>query len=167
MEPQRFTDERGDDWLIVVDIPLVKTIRAELDVDLLRVLDDQTVLSALCDDVVRLVDLLFVCCRDQATKREIDDVEFGRRLHGDAVDRATSAFLAALCDFFPPAKRQTLRKILDKIHQVESKAHARAETLIESGRFDQAIDAELDAAEAELFRRLEATPEPGGKSSTN
>lgn len=162
-EPQRFTDERGREWRLAIDVPTIKRIRDELSIDLLRCLEDQTVLSRLVDDVVQLVDVLWLVCRDQAEGAGIDDVEFGRRLVGDAIDRAVTAFLAALCDFFPPAKRAVMRRILDKIHQVEARTLERAMTIVQSDRIDHAIERHLDAAERDLFRQLEALSEPGGK----
>lgn len=163
--PRTFHDESNRVWRITIDVPTIRKLRdhPQSGLDLTRVLDDQTILGKLIGDPVRLVDTLWLLVEDQAAVNECDDVGFGRALVGDAIDRATDAFLEALTDFFPPAKRALLKKVLAKVKQIENLAHIRADRLVDSERLDAMIHRLLDDAEDDLFRQLDPPLATGTK----
>lgn len=155
MGKQSFVDDEGRSWLIAITAPDVKRIRQVLEIDLLGVLDgDQDVLERLVTDPVMLVDVLFLCCEEEAKGRGVSDVEFGRSLRGDAIDKATNAFLESLADFFPPARRQVLRKAIGKMAEVDRKLADRINSILDGPTIDEQLERFVTDKEEELRRRL-------------
>ena len=111
-----FTDKRGDEWTVALDINVLRRVRNTLDVNLCdRIVlgrggdDDEPLLERLRDDPVLLVDLLYVLCRPQCEDRGISDEGFAAIFHGPSIEAATRALLEALDDFFQsPASKLTL-----------------------------------------------------------
>tara|TARA_R110002020_G_scaffold462046_1_gene681334 strand:- start:207 stop:671 length:465 start_codon:yes stop_codon:yes gene_type:complete len=133
-----FTDNAGREWSITITIATVKKIRGSLDIDLAA--DDlSVVLQDLGTDPVKLCDLIFVLCSDQAEKAGISDVQFGESLAGDAIDSATSAFMDELVDFTPKKKRTILRNVLDKLEVAKDLAVEKALDYLDSQEFEQEI----------------------------
>ncbi|MGC4004698.1 MAG: hypothetical protein QM811_16890 [Pirellulales bacterium] len=109
-----FVDSVGRHWTIAINIAAAKRVRNRVDVDLYKLVDGAlTSLTDLLGDPIRLVDVIYVLCEEQATAQSISDEDFGRSLAGDVIDAAVDAFMAALIDFFPDRRtRETLTKVL-------------------------------------------------------
>jgi hypothetical protein len=108
-----FRDNAGREWLVSINVAAVKRCRDLAGTDLYGLVQDRFKgLADLMGDPVRLVDVLYVLCRDEATQRGITDEDFGRAMAGDAITAATDAFLVELTDFFPdPRVRAGLQKV--------------------------------------------------------
>ncbi|MCS7168066.1 MAG: hypothetical protein RMI91_11980 [Gemmatales bacterium] len=88
-------------------------------------------LGQLLGDPVKLVDVLYVLCQDEANARQVSDEDFGRAMFGDAAHRATEAFLQQLIDFFPsPRGPQALTTILTEARNVRQRIIERAEAVL-------------------------------------
>lgn len=146
-----FFDRRGFTWEVNINVSQVKRVKDALDVDLLR-LDDENNLNRLAQDPVLLADVLFVLCSKQAKDRGVDDVQFGEQLAGDTIEDATTAFLEELVSFFPNQKRRVLAKALDKIKAVEAQAAEAALLRLDSAEMNEAI--------AGVIRGETSTPSP-------
>jgi hypothetical protein len=120
-----FKDENGKPWVLSVNDGTVKKVRGLAGVDLLD-LRDGNLFNELAADPVKLGDILWVLCQDEATAAGIDEMAFARALAGDALDSATNALLEEIVDFFPKPQRDVLRKALAKGREVQEREMARA-----------------------------------------
>ena len=115
-----FKDTNGQDWQIILNVLQMKRVRAALGIDLVNVITldkDGAVkvdlIDRIANDPCLLVDILWVIVQDQAKSIGVTDEQFGSALVGDAIERATAAFLDELVDFFPGARRLFLKKAVD------------------------------------------------------
>jgi len=141
-----FKDTTDRTWNIMINVSAIKQVRSALDVDLLGIIEGSKVLEKLIDDPVTLCDVLYVLIKPQADAQQVTDEEFGAALGGDVLEKAVEALLGELIDFFPQAKRAALRRLLEKIDQLEKKVADRVIAEIDSGRLDQMLEQELDRA---------------------
>lgn len=118
-----FKDNAGRTWVISINVYAVKKLRALLDIDLYGLVNDKFQgLGELISDPVRLVDAIYVLCKDEADKLGITDEDFGRSMAGDVIEHATDAFLAELTDFFPdPRVRTGLKRVLEMSREVKNR----------------------------------------------
>ena len=133
----KFTDTKGDEWEVALDVTAIKRARKELGIDLLN-LDSGNLIARLMSDPIMLVDLIYVLCIDQAEERSISDTEFGGRMAGDAIADATEAMLGALVSFIPsPRDRATMKQVLDKTQEMMETARDHIEKEIKGGALDR------------------------------
>jgi hypothetical protein len=119
-----FSDNAGRTWVISINVSTIKRVRGLLDgFDLLSLVNDKfDGLGKLLSDPVKLVDVIYVICKDEADKLNITDEEFGRSMAGDAIEHATNAFMAELTDFFPdPRTRTGIRKVIETSQKVRDR----------------------------------------------
>lgn len=138
-----FRDQTGRDWNLSINVGAVKRVRAELQIDLLTVVDPKAdLLERLGSDPVLVVDLLYILCKPQADERGISDEQFGEMMGGgDTVLQANRAFLGELADFFPdPVKRRGMTTLIEKMGQLETKALALAERRMAAIDLDQILE---------------------------
>lgn len=134
-----FKDTEGREWMISLNVTTIKRVRDLCGIDLLQSFGSAA-LEKLASDPIMLCDLLFVLCRDDAEKRNVSDEDFGMALGGDALNDATTAFLAELVNFTPnPRRREILQKAFAKMQEVESAMMNYAEARL------AALDAETTA----------------------
>lgn len=109
-----FKDSKGDIWDVAIHITAERRLRSRLNFSLIDLAKDKFIgLADFLGDPIRLVDVLYVICEDQCRERGISDEDFGRRMFGDTITKATQAFLEELTDFFPePEVRAALDLIL-------------------------------------------------------
>lgn len=153
---KNFKDNDGRDWSLAVTVISNKRLKAATGVDLFTVLDGKLV-NELTNDPELLVNVIYVLCKPEADAAGITDEQFGARMVGDAIDRATAALFEDLTDFFPQARRELIRKAVAKVRQIETAA---------IGRATQKID-DLDVAA--LVRTAlgdSSTGSPGSAAST-
>lgn len=153
-----FTDTANRVWTVAINVAAVKRCRALVEVDLYGLVDRGfEPLAALLGDPVKLVDTLYVLCKAEADARGVTDVQFGEALAGDALEAASTAFLAELVDFFPdPRVREGLRKILDAGRKVTATAIERMMATMAT------LDIEAEAAK--LIGRSGTVPASSGST---
>lgn len=120
-----FKDENGQPWKIAINIGTVKAVRALTGVDLVDI-KDGTLFNELGTDPVKLGDVLWVLCMDEAKERGVDELAFAKALAGDALAAASDAMLEELIDFFPRPQRELLRKALNKGREVQERTVRKA-----------------------------------------
>ena len=128
-----FTDSANRTWTVTIHVDAIKRIRALLNIDLLKVLDDGCKLLAdLHDDPILLVDVLYCLCKPQADTLKVTDQDFGRAMFGDAILNAHTALIQELADFFPSARqRAAIKKVIGKTSQVVDRLLDHAELKID------------------------------------
>ena len=156
-----FKDAAGREWPVVMNIGIVKRVRDLCGVDLMdAIADSSKLLMRLDSDPVLLCDVLYVVCRDHAEARKISDEDFGRAMVGDAIDRATDAFLEELASFFPARKRAVLQKAIAKAVHYADLAAEKALEALDDPETDRRIEAAIEGA----FQKTAAAPIPGTSS---
>jgi hypothetical protein len=131
---QAFKDNEGRSWSVSINVSSVKRIRDLVKVDLLALGDkDAQLLKRLATDPVVLVDVLYAACKPEADARNITDEMFGQAMGGEAIDRATTALMQEIADFFPSHQREPMNAALVKMNQglaiVTQKALAKVASL--------------------------------------
>jgi hypothetical protein len=87
-------------------------------------------MDSLCkslEDVITLVDVLYVLVSDQADQAGVSDEDFGRTMRGDGVEAATNALLDEIVDFSPSRRRAILEPIIRRQREKEAEAVAAVE----------------------------------------
>jgi len=135
---EKFKDSNGRDWAISINVGTVKTVQAELKIDI----TDMATLKVLGDDVCLLVDCIYLCCKDEAEKAGITDIQFGQSMAGTALDSASEAFMNELINFFPAQKANLLRKTLEKAKSLQAQATEEIEKRIENLSYKQLTDSQ-------------------------
>jgi hypothetical protein len=126
-----FKDNADREWELSLNVAVVKRLRDLLKFDILAN-DVAATMDKLASDPVLLVDVIFVCCRDQAKTSGVDDEQFGTAMAGDAIDRATTALLEEFTDFFRDARQRDLaRQLLAKSRKVTDLLMTRAQQAVE------------------------------------
>jgi hypothetical protein len=141
-----FNDTKNRRWDLSLSIATVKRVRNLTDVDLLSILDKPELLSDLASDPVQLVDVLYIIVKPQADAINVTDEQFGESLDGESIEKATECFLEALVDFFPGARRATLKRVLDRANQFHQKSEATLTAALADGSIDKAIDDAIGGA---------------------
>jgi hypothetical protein len=137
-----FTDNAGRSWTIEINVDCIKRVRSILNVNLLDAVEGKLI-ERLVTDPILLCDLIYVTCQPEADQQSVTDQDFGRAMAGDVIDRATTALLEELVDFFPSGKRQVLSKALAKLKTFEKKAIDAASLRLDDPRLDQELEKTL------------------------
>jgi hypothetical protein len=172
-----FTDANGKTWVVRLDAPTIADVRAETcslekcnhrpkaiqdggqvcdGIDLAEL--EGRVANELENDPVKLVNVLWLVCREQAVKDSISDQQFGRALVGDPIGHATKALTDAITDFFPSGKRTLLRSLVEKQGEIRDKGTALALAKINNPELEaqllKAMEAKMDAEIANMLTQL-------------
>lgn len=140
-----FTDTEGRTWDVSVNVSTIARVKSLCGVNLLEAVETGSkLLDDLSGDPVMLCNVLFAIVKPQADARGITDEAFGSALGGDALASATEAFVQAIIDFFPKARRDVLTRAFDRAKQILTKREAAVEAK---------LDQILDAAEASLEKQ--------------
>jgi len=139
-----FNDKDGQEWLIEITVGTVREVKKLTKLDLMELASERSnTLAMLYEDAETLVNVLYVICKSQAEERGISDEDFGCMFSGAAVQEATEALIEGLIDFFPPRRREVLRKAIDKILELEAAALRKAEADIEAMDADEVMEKAL------------------------
>lgn len=116
----------------MINVTAAKRVHGLIGVNLYELVDDGfRPLSELISNPIRLSDVLYALCKDEADAREIGDEDFGRAMAGDVLTLAADAFVEELIDFFPDARtRAILRKVVAAGKTMRDKLLDHAETVL-------------------------------------
>ncbi|TWU17988.1 hypothetical protein [Allorhodopirellula heiligendammensis] len=140
-----FTDTKNRRWDLTLNVNAVKRVRDLAGVNLMRVLDEPQLLAELSADPILFVDGIFAVVMPQAKDLGVTDEQFGESFDGSTIEDATSAFLEAIVDFFPGARRKTLEKVLGRAATMVASQEAKLATALSDGTIDRAIDEAMAA----------------------
>jgi len=116
-----------------------------MKVDLMEIVGGD-LMKELVSNLVLLCDIIYCVCKPQADKAEISDEDFAGLLGGDSIDGATKAFMEAMVEFFPLAKREPLRKAMDKMKEIEKRSMEALSSLLDDPNLDTKIELALKNA---------------------
>jgi hypothetical protein len=141
---RNFIDSSGRVWVVDVSVTTIKRVRTLTGVNLLEVIQGELI-EQLSSDPILLADCLYAVCQPQAVREGVSDEAFGQALAGDVIDRATTALLEGLIEFFPEPKRRLLEKATAKYRQVQTQALALVEARLDSPELEAKILKDLEA----------------------
>lgn len=110
----RFKDAKGREWEITIDVNHLRKVRERLQCSLGKF--DQV--NELAADPIKLVDVLYMLCADQAKRDNTTPEQFGRLMVGDALGDAFDALQDAYLDFCPSRQREADRALLAKTRKL-------------------------------------------------
>jgi hypothetical protein len=141
---RNFIDSSGRVWVVDISVATIKRVRTLTGVNLLEVIQGELI-EQLSSDPILLADCLYAVCQPQAVREGVSDEAFGQSLAGDVIDRATTALLEGLIEFFPEPKRRLLEKATAKYRQVQTQALALVEARLDSPELEAKILKDLEA----------------------
>lgn len=146
----KFRDAHDDEWVIKLNVAVLKRLKQH-EIDLVDLVNTGNIIERFYADPVLLVDAIYLCCQDEAERRNVNDEEFGRRIaNGEVLDAATQAMFEGVADFFS-RRGAVLLRASQRIRALEARALAQA-------------DSELDSLEAKEMSALGLT---SGEPSTS
>lgn len=115
---QKFTDDMGVEWTVLVNIPTGKRVLQETGFNIMQiyVLDE---LKKLIQDEFLLADVVLSICKPQWQERGLTTDQFYSRLTGDAFEDAVTAIIESLADHLPTRKGELLREMLKKSEHLD------------------------------------------------
>lgn len=138
---QRFKDSLGRQWTVSIKVSSAKRVQDECGINLLRLLDDPQSLDELANNPLTLVDCIYAIVRPQVEDAGLSFDQFCDGLDGQSMDDATVAFIEALVDFFPGARKAMLRKVADRALSAIDRNEKAMREMIASGKVDEALGA--------------------------
>jgi hypothetical protein len=162
-----FNDNAGRTWTVTVNVDALKRVKSLLSVNLMEAVEGK-LLERLVSDPVLLCDVIYAVCKGEADAKGVSDADFGRAMAGDAIDLATTALLEELVDFFPLARRQLLRKALEKLRKLESMALRAAQDRLDSPELERRMQEALNefgGSAGSLEASSDSTPGPSPSGS--
>ncbi len=130
--------------MVDISVATIKRVRTLAGINLLEVIQGELI-EQLSSDPILLADCLYAVCQLQAVREGVSDEAFGQALAGDVIDRATTALLEGLIEFFPEPKRRLLEKATAKYRQVQTQALALVEAKLDSPELEAKILKDLEA----------------------
>ncbi len=146
---RNFIDSSGRVWVVDINVATVKRVKALAEINLLEVVQGDLI-ERLSTDPVLLADVLYAVCQPQALREQVSDEAFGQALAGDVIDRATTALLEGLIEFFPEPRRRLLEKATAKYRQVQTKALELLEANLDNPQLEAKILQQLQDELGEL-----------------
>ena len=102
-----FKDNKKRTWGLEVNMFTVKKVIDLLGVNIVDLKNDE-VISKIKDDMIFVIDVIYVLCMEQVKEQNLTEEDFAKGLMGDALENAVATFIEAWTDFFPEATRKRL-----------------------------------------------------------
>lgn len=96
----KFADSEGREWDLSLNVGLVSKLRTDAGFELGKTTSAEKLGEALFADPETFAKVLWVCIQQQAEKKGIDPNSFAFALDGDTIEKATTALMLAIIDFF-------------------------------------------------------------------
>lgn len=156
----RFTDSDGETWEVQVTGATIKALLGDpLRIDLGKPDEGEPPLITRYDlDIAFKVDVLYEVLREQCDAREINGLEFARRLKGNSLADANEAFLSEWRDFFLPL-RPDLAAVIEKAREFAAELMETRRAKMESPEYDRSKDQAIAAYSSALDAKLESAGE--------
>ncbi len=125
----KFTDKKGREWVLELDGFLIRDVRKECEgLDLNQ---PQDAAPIFIKDKVRLVETLWILCREQAKARtpSIDYREFAKGIVNETLTGAETALIECMNDFYPSHIREVLKAVVAEQTELMSLALENLSTL--------------------------------------
>lgn len=102
----KFVDKLNTEWQVEFDLGILEEIKADTGIDLDKITGNKAEREEFGEFLIgdhgrKLAEVLWVMCRDQASKANIEPKDFYRRFNAATIEAATQAFLDAFISFSP------------------------------------------------------------------
>lgn len=151
-----FRDKENRAWTPVVDIITIRRVRDALDINVLELMVPGSGLPDRLNDPCLLVDVLYLLCKDEADRLNIDDQSFGRAMTPDGIRDAFREISEGVVNFSHSGIRPAYRKILETAIRYDKKQTELLAALMENPEFDTMIERGME----EYLSRPEYLPIP-------
>lgn len=142
-----FKDSADRTWDVVINVGQAKLVKSLLDENLYSLIEEEGRRFAdLTSDPIRMIDILYVLCREKCAALGLSDVDFGHLFDGDTLEGASAALIEEIIDFFPKSVRASLRQLMKT-------GKALSEKLLEAANKEM-VNLDLDKEVAEITKRL-------------
>jgi len=169
-----FNDNANRFWNVSLTVSEIKRVKALAGEDLARLMSGApSLLDRLCGDsegcldVIALCDILYAVCKPQADQLSVSDLEFGKALGGDAIQRGHRALMDELRLFFVGlGKRETAKAIEKRMELVEAATNLVEKNMaaIDTAELMESAQREIDATRGKssisVPESSASTPEP-------
>jgi hypothetical protein len=145
---RKFTDSKGQSWVLDVTAGVLLDIKTDLGVNLLDSPDEMPT------SIEKMVEILWVTLKDQAAQRNMSPRDFASVLGGDALFVAFDLWMQEWADFFvrlSPGRTQLIRGTWGKAKELE-------------GAKSKILEKAFSSTSGDWLERLELIPgalEPG------
>lgn len=157
-----FNDTEGRSWDVAATIGSLRRVKDLASVDL----TDPQRLAELGDDPFLLGSALYALCKPQIDERELTEEQFAAGFDGDVVEKVAAVLVEELINFSRPAKRTTLRRVMEKKLTVDQRLLDAAEEMIQDGGpLDQSVEKKLAEMRSSIFGTA-STTSPASSAST-
>jgi hypothetical protein len=141
----KFADNVGRQWEPEINVVTIGRVRDRLKINLLELVLPNSTLPERLGDPCLMVDVLYLLCKDQADKLEVDDLAFGKAMTPDGIEDAWTGVLEGIVSFSPRGLRPAYQKVLTKAKAFEAAQTARIKTLVEQPEFDAMLDRAMES----------------------
>lgn len=174
-----FRDAEGREWFISISTDAIKrVIKSPIEylgepikVNILALVDpeDMDLLQKAAAYPPLVADIAYALCKPQCDEKNVTDVDFGKAMRGDVLDNVLELIISETIDFFPPSRRQILRKVMDASQLFATRAKTLTAKILESGELDQEINAILEKEFQKLSPKSPSASQPtnGSDGATN
>jgi hypothetical protein len=141
----KFADNAGRQWEPEINVVTIGRVRDRLKINLLELVLPNSTLPERLSDPCLLVDVLYLLCKDQADKLDLDDVAFGKAMTPDGIEDAWTGVLEGIVLFSPRGLRPAYQKVLTKAKAFEAAQAAKVKTIVEAPEFDAMLDRAMES----------------------
>lgn len=147
-----FVDKENQRWVIRITIPALKYVRDAFGIDVLSIsTDGEGVAIKKLMDVFTFAEVLYHTSQ-RADGTPVTYEQFAECVGLEELELAMLVWLEALADFFPPSRRELLKRIVAEGKRIGDAGTQRLEQLIASG----ALAEELRSAADKEIARIES-----------
>lgn len=157
---RHFKDRDGSEWAIDINSYTIEKVRADVNVDLLKLVEGDKAISDLAEDEIKLVAIVAVLTQEQRDERGKTDDDFKRSMNGESIDDAWNAIIEDLIDFSRPGRREVLRTAYDKVAAAQKLTEQQALEMVNSEKFDRALESQRKASEKLFASAVESLGQP-------
>src|SRR5262245_2828102 len=149
-----FKDRTGREWTSDITVLTVERVKAACGVDLADLVADRMqALDSLLADPMKLVAVIFECCRPGAEQAGLNLDALKEVFNGETADAAIEAWLEELIGFFPDARRRAaLKKAIQGLRDLGTKVMELGAATITEAEIEATATRTLEAVRKHLER---------------
>lgn len=136
----QFTDAQGRTWNIVLNVGVIRRVKAEAGIDLGGFFDEEMFTRLFISDTILVCEALCAICRPNFASHGIDEAAFYAGMLGDQVLAGRKALEEAYQDFCPSQDRERVRMTFKALATRLDEAKAQAVKVV-SGLLEKDGDA--------------------------